>query len=155
MRLWRISDFADLSGEGGRVADGRWHRTGQRVVYLADHPALALLETIVHLEVDPEDLPVISRLLSVDVPDDVAVEALSTTRLDTEHPAWRADQRTTRELAAAWFQELRTPLLRVPSVIVPDAWNYLLNPLHSAAGRVRITADAPFAFDERLLPLRR
>ena len=57
MRLWRISNHASLTGEGGLYASGRWHTRGQRVVYLADHPASALLEVMVHLEIDAEDLP--------------------------------------------------------------------------------------------------
>jgi RES domain-containing protein len=57
MRLWRISNYADLSGEGGRRAEGRWHERGRPVVYLAEHAALALLETMVHLEIEYEDLP--------------------------------------------------------------------------------------------------
>ena len=44
MRLWRISDFADLAGEGGLLVSGRWHSRGRRIVYLSDHPATALIE---------------------------------------------------------------------------------------------------------------
>ena len=69
MRLWRISNHADLSGEGGRRVGGRWHERGRPVVYLSEHPALALLENLVHLEIDPEDLPSGYQLLTVDVPD--------------------------------------------------------------------------------------
>ena len=71
MRLWRISNHADLSGEGGRVVGGRWHSRGRPVVYLAEHPALALVENIVHLEIDPDDLPDTYQLIEVDLPDDV------------------------------------------------------------------------------------
>ena len=73
-RLWRISNHASLSGDGGLYASGRWHTRGRRVVYLADHPASALLEVMVHLEIDAEDLPTHYQLLGVDVPDDLASE---------------------------------------------------------------------------------
>ena len=69
MRLWRISNHASLSGDGGLYASGRWHTRGRRVVYLADHPASALLEVMVHLEIDAEDLPTHYQLLGVEVPD--------------------------------------------------------------------------------------
>lgn len=151
MRLWRISNHADLSGEGGRIVEGRWHRLGRRVVYLAEHPALALLETLVHLEVDPEDMPRGFRLLSVDVPDEVAVKALNETDLDEDFPGWRRDQEVTHGLAEAFFALRYYALLRVPSVLVPEASNYLLNPEHPDAARVRITSDRPVDFDERLL----
>jgi len=50
MRLWRISDHANLSGDGGIFFSARWHSRGKRIVYLADHPASALLEVIVHVD---------------------------------------------------------------------------------------------------------
>ncbi|HXH47142.1 MAG TPA: RES family NAD+ phosphorylase [Bradyrhizobium sp.] len=56
MRIWRISNFDDLSGIGGLKTDGRWHDRGRHVVYAADHPASALLEVMVHLEIDVEGL---------------------------------------------------------------------------------------------------
>ena len=103
MRLWRISNHADLSGEGGRLAEGRWNFLGRRVVYLAEHPALALLETLVHLEVDAEDMPESFRLLSVEVPDDVGIETWSEIDLDSLYPGWRQNSETTRSLAEVFF----------------------------------------------------
>lgn len=52
MELWRISNYADLSGEGGLRAAGRWHTRGKRIVYLTDHPASALLELLAHMDRD-------------------------------------------------------------------------------------------------------
>ena len=52
--FWRISDYIDLSGEGGRKAGARWHTAGSRIVYLAESPMAALVETLVHLEVESE-----------------------------------------------------------------------------------------------------
>jgi len=70
VRLWRISNYSDLSGPGGLKASGRWHEKGRHVVYTSDHPASALLEAMVHLEIDFEDLPDTYQLLEIDVPDD-------------------------------------------------------------------------------------
>ena len=50
---WRISDYPDLNGEGGRKAGARWHTAGSRIVYLAESPMAALVETLVHLDVLP------------------------------------------------------------------------------------------------------
>ena len=73
MYLWRISNYADLKGLGGFRAGGRWHFPGQPVVYLAEHPALAFLEILVHHEVARiEDLPKQYQLLQVEVPESVA-----------------------------------------------------------------------------------
>lgn len=151
MRLWRISNHADLSGEGGRLADGRWHRLGQRVVYLADHPALALVEMLVHLEIDAGDMPKNFRLLAVDVPDDLDFAGWSEVDLDRHHPGWRHDKATTRSLTERFFMLNSHALMRVPSVLVPAASNFLLNPAHPDAPRARISSDTMVAWDDRLL----
>jgi RES domain-containing protein len=145
MRLWRISDHAELSGEGGLRTSGRWHSEGNRIAYLSDHPASALVEILVHLEVDPEDLPDTYQLLTVDVPDDVRFEAIEENQLV---PGWR-DEMHTRGLGDRWLRENRTALLRVPSAIVPFAVNWLLN-ADSAHARVAEIVRAPF--DRRLFP---
>jgi RES domain-containing protein len=152
MRLWRISNHADLSGEGGRRAEGRWHERGRPVVYLSEHPALALLEAMVHLEIDAEDLPKNYQLLEIEAPPIVAVESISETDLDAGAPGWRRDARIARAMATSWFVEARTALLRVPSVVVPSSSNFLLNPLHADATKMRIVSKATTAFDERLFP---
>jgi RES domain-containing protein len=66
MELWRISNYADLSGIGGVRAAGRWHSQGRRIVYLADHPSSALLEMLVHM--DRDLIPSTYQLLRIVVP---------------------------------------------------------------------------------------
>jgi len=121
VRIWRISNFGDLSGVGGLKADGRWHDRGRHAVYAADHPASALLEVMVHLEIDFEDLPTTYQLLGIDVPDDVAVETVSLTDIERMSQDWADDPRVTRGLLRPWFDEARTAMVSVPSVIVPFA----------------------------------
>ena len=150
MRLWRVSNYADLSGEGGRRVAARWHERGRPAVYLAEHPALALLETLVHLYIDPDELPSHYQLLTVDVPDGVAVEDLSEADLAARVADWRHAPDDTRALTRAWFGERRTALLRVPSAIVPAAFNYLLNPLHPDAALIAVVARQTTEFDARL-----
>lgn len=150
MRLWRVSNYADLSGEGGRRVDGRWHDRGRPAVYLAEHPALALLETLVHLDIDPDELPSHYQLLTVEVPDDIAVEDLTDTALAARIPNWCHAPHETRKLTRSWFGERRTALLRVPSAIVPAAFNYLLNPLHLEAAQITVVARQIAQYDARL-----
>ena len=148
MRLWRISNHASLSGEGGLYASGRWHTRGRRVVYLADHPASALLEIMVHLEIDAGDLPTHYQLLGTDVPDALRMTTLNESALP---PDWRERAAHTRTLGDGWLREAPAPLLRVPSAIVPDAGNYLLNPAHPDAARIVIASATRAAFDPRLV----
>jgi RES domain-containing protein len=116
---------------------------------LAEHPALALLETLVHLDIDPDELPSHYQLLTVEAPDAVAVEELSEAELG-RIADWRRAPEETRTLTRAWFDERRTALLRVPSAIVPAAFNYLLNPLHPDAARVSVVARQTAEFDARV-----
>jgi RES domain-containing protein len=148
MLLWRISNHADLSGEGGRRVAGRWHERGRPVVYLSEHPALAFLENLVHLEIDPTDLPSRYQMLTVEVPDS-GIEGLTQSELDRIAAGWRTDPTITRRITASWFGELRSPLLRVPSILVPYSSNYLFNPLHPGASRAKIVDVAAAAYDGR------
>ncbi len=147
MRFWRISDFAELSGEGGLYGAARWHSRGRRIVYLADHPASALVEVLVHLEVDVQDLPTHYQLLAIDIPDDVTSATLQIADLPAD---WREHPVTTRREGDRWLAERRTALLRVPSAIIPFTSNVLLNPLHPHAGTVRIAETIRAPFDPRL-----
>ena len=147
MRLWRNSGHADLSGRGGLHFSGRWHSQGTRIVYLSDHPASTLVEILVHLEIDPEDLPDTCKLLAVDIPDDVRFELIEEDQLV---PGWRDDEAVTSDLGDRWLQENCSALMRVPSAIVPFAWNWLLNPAHADSVNARIAEVIRAPFDRRL-----
>jgi RES domain-containing protein len=148
MRLWRISNHAGLSGDGGLHAAGRWHSRGRRVVYLADHPASALVEVMAHLEIDAEDLPSHYQLLGVEVPDGAAIAALGENDLPD---GWRQHVGLTRARGDDWLRAGATALLRVSSAIVPEAANYLLNPAHPDAARIGVASAIRAAFDPRLM----
>jgi RES domain-containing protein len=143
MQAWRLcrAPFADLSGDGARIYGGRWNSAGRPLVYAADTAALAVLEVRVHLDIPPDLIPDDYVLVGVDL-GSLPVEPLPTLPTDP------------RKFGDAWLREQRTPILQVPSFIVPESSNLLLNPAHPLAGRARITHKRPFAFDRRLwLPL--
>lgn len=144
MILWRISNYADLSGTGGTKYPGRWHHAGSPIVYLAEHPALALLETLVHLEFDSiDDMPANYQLLEVSAPDDSIIETV----INDLH--WKEDQQLTMDMGSQWLTSQESLLLRVPSVIAPG-WNYLLNPSHPRAHECAIESVAQYPYDQRL-----
>jgi len=147
-RLWRISNYADLSGEGSRGGSGRWHTEGRFIVYLAENPASAMLERIVHLtdRAPGGILPRVYQLLQISVPDDLATKPLSALAPSD----WREHGEFTRGIGDAWLASLETPLARVPSAIVPHTWNYLLNPLHPDAAQLQIVEAIRERFDIRL-----
>jgi RES domain-containing protein len=144
--FWRISDYVGLTGDGGRKAGARWHTASSRIVYLAESPMAALVETLVHLEVDSEDTPDFYTLLKIPVPDGLVIQPL-------DPPAgseWKQDLKLTRRMGDAWLASLETPLARVPSAIAPQTWNYLLNPEHPDAKMIEVAEVIKERFDNRL-----
>lgn len=136
-----------FSGAGSLRGNGRWHRAGIPVVYAAESAAVALLEVIVHLERP--------RLLVMEwavVPcrfDDALVERLNDLPEDWRTFPWPA---STQRIGQAWFDERRSPVLEVPSAVMPSVRNYLLNPEHSRFNQIEIGEPEPFEIDPRLGP---
>jgi RES domain-containing protein len=148
MLLWRISNHATLEGEGGLVASARWHTQGHPVLYLAETPAGALVEVLVHLELDPAHLPRSYKLLKAAAPDDISRQEIGKADLAQN---WTQDLLATRKLGDEWLRSRATALLRVPSAIVPETFNLLLNPHHPDATRVHIVFHRDYPWDKRLL----
>ena len=148
MIVWRISNYLDLSGQGGLRAPARWHHAGAPIVYLASSPASALLEVLVHLELnDLNNLPDSYQLLQIDVPDSIAVIKIDEENLDTN---WREILKLTRAVGDNWLREAGSALLSVPSAIVPHTQNYLINPSHRDTKKIKIHSHGNFPFDFRL-----
>jgi RES domain-containing protein len=104
-----------------------------------------LLEILVHLEVDRDDLPADYQVLRVECPDDIVFDDAN--RLPEQ---WRSDAAATQGLGDRWLDRQSSALLRVPSAIVPYTWNWLLNPIHRDAARVRTAETIRVSFDPRL-----
>lgn len=148
MRVWRISREAYplLDGEGARRWGARWNSPGTAVVYTASTPSLALLESLVAR--DDEDVPEDLVLAAIDVPDGAAVERLSRDALPAD---WQAPQHPRcRALGDEWAASKRTLVLAVPSAVLPEEVNYLLNPLHPAIRRCEAVSARRLSLDARL-----
>ena len=120
---------------------------GLPVVYLAESAALAMLETLIHFELAPDETPADFQLLEIQCPDDIGIMPLQVSRLPD---GWRDDLPLTQRLGAEWLQSRSSALLRVPSAIVPKSFNYLFNPLHDQADRVSIRSSRRHPYDARL-----
>lgn len=146
MELWRISNYADLSGIGGVRAAGRWHTQGRRIVYLADHPSSALLEMLVHM--DRDLIPPTYQLLRIDIPLGMKIEAVTPGELVGN---WQNDTTASREIGDRWLDRSTSALLQVPSAISGQGQNFLLNPAHPDAAKVIVAEIFHAPFDARLL----
>ena len=156
MDVWRIclarharNGAAAFSGEGSRLYGGRWNSKGVSVVYASSTLSLAALEFLVHAD--------IGRLASVDLascvahcPDDISTESVSVDRLPG---GWRSAPapRALSRIGDAWVRSLRSAVLLVPSAIVPNEKNVLINPAHPDASRIAYGRPEPFRFDPRLI----
>jgi RES domain-containing protein len=144
MVLWRISRHVDLSGRGGLTIAGRWHHAGAPVVYLAETPSGALIEVCAHTSAN--DIPPSFTLLKVVGPD-LPFDEIELASLDQ---GWASRVEIMRDLGSEWLKRGSSALLRVPSALVPESANYLLNPLHKDAGLFRIEKSYQYPFDVRL-----
>jgi RES domain-containing protein len=147
MVLWRISNHADLKGIGGLYASARWHTQGRPIVYLAESPSSALLEALVHLEIERDDLPAAYQLLKVEAEEEIHCDAVT---LDSLPARWKDSEAVTRMIGDEWLRLGKTALLRVPSAVMPETWNWLLNPRHAGASRVHILTAGTYRHDSRL-----
>lgn len=129
---------------GGLKYSGRWHSAGRAVVYLAESPAGALLEVCAHTS--EESVPPSFSLLKISGPD-IATDEVAAEDLPT---GWGALAERTRAIGSEWLDSGRGRLLRVPSVLVPETWNILLNPAHAEAGAFVIERQYEYPFDLRL-----
>jgi len=149
--LYRLTKTKYLStawtGYGAKEAGGRWNSVGTSMVYLSEAASLTMLETLVHLHA--AHLLDYFTLLRINVPEEL-IQAAS---MDELPDNWAAEE-APPELAAygdAWSFSNSSIALRVPSVLSPVEYNYLLNPEHPECDGIIHQAEAiPFQFDNRL-----
>jgi RES domain-containing protein len=88
--------------------------------------------------------------VEIDIPSSLEVERLPLSRLPS---GWDANPAPafTREIGSGWVSAMRSPVLEVPSAVIPRESNYLLNPAHPRFGGIRVAGRSPFSLDPRLL----
>lgn len=145
--VWRLASerHPPLTGEGARLAGGRWNSPGRPVIYTSESLALCLAECLVHV---PGRLPRDYVALKIGVPED-SVEFLDVRSLG---PGWQRNVQLTRAAGDDWIAAARTVALGVPSAVLPESLNLLLNPLHRRAEEIEVLNQWPFEFDARLRP---
>lgn len=151
MLVWRICKAvhaaAPLSGEGARRFGGRWNEKGTRMVYTAGSQSLATLEVLVHLTLS--EVPKDYQAIAIELPEHLPCLRLPASSLPTD---WRGvpGPESLKKIGTAWLQAGREAILMVPSAIIPEEWDVLLNPEHPDAAHFQARAPLPFAFDPRL-----
>ena len=154
MKSWRVWCLCQrryaasaFDGEGARRYGGRWNPVGVRVVYTSESISLAALEALVH--VDPPEAPEDLVVIPVDIPNDMGITEVTSRGLPG---GWRSSPGPPRlqQVGLNWVRTGQTAVLSVPSVVVPEERNYLMNPAHPDFARIRRGRPKAFAIDSRL-----
>ncbi len=155
MQVWRIGTDTpnytadDLRGLGAKATGGRWNRAGLAAVYCAESIALAALETLVHLGAG--SLPLNRYLVRVDIPDKIW-NRRQILPLPAAPVGWDAlpTGKVSLDYGDAWLAALQSCLLQVPSIVVPEECNILINPQHPDASGLSALKLRKWRYDERL-----
>ena len=149
--IWRIEKAkraaSATSGEGGRVAGGRWTSPGYPAIYCAEHLSLAIVEVLVHAP-GPRERDV-SRVRFRIRLDRALAERVPEKQIPRDFSP-RTPYAITRPLGDAWLLSSRRPALSVPSAIVPTERNFILNPMHADFSRILWHEHEPIILDHRL-----
>ncbi len=147
MEVYRITRaiYTDRLVASGGAA--RWNARGRFVIYTAGSRALACLENVVHRS--GEGLQELFRVMVISLPDGLPVTTLSLAELPVDWSDYQ-NYDICQQQGEAWLLRGATPVLRVPSAIVSQEWNYLLNPAHPLFPHIQLLRTEAFAFDPRL-----
>ncbi len=152
-RAWRIIRKKRLSdaftGEGARLGGGRWNHVGTRVIYVSETLSLAALELFVHFT--RKDIKLTKSLIAIpmDIHHSLKIAEISIKDLD---PDWRTSppSNSSKDIGTEWVQNETSSILRVPSAVIPNEYNLVLNPVHIEFKKIKIGKPRPFTFDERI-----
>src|SRR5580765_154697 len=152
MDLYRITQESysnDLSGDGSRIFGGRWNSEGRYALYTSANRSLALLETLAHI---PAKLFRNKKyiLVTVFLPDKASLKFIEEKDLPNNWDALDI-QHVTQKIGDNFLEEQKGLLLRVPSVLMPEEFNYIINPLHPAMKQVKVIYQREIRFNDRLI----
>lgn len=150
MRIFRLTKtnyINDLGGEGARLYSGRWNRRGDALLYFSEHLSLCVLELLTRI--DYEFLVADYSFLEVEVPSSL-ISKLRKPEIITEK--WRNNPpiSLTQDYGSIWIQKSRTLGLAVPSAVLPNESNILINPMHPLFFELKIIKKATLNLDSRV-----
>jgi len=151
MEVFRISkrDHPEIDGIGGMLYPGRWHEKGNRVIYASQHRSLAAFETLVHIS-KTKLLVNNFILITIQIPDDALISDIPASILKTGWNSY-AHLPSTQQFGTQFLKEKKQLMLKVPSAIIKQEFNFIINPLHEQFSSCKVVEIEPFLFDERLI----
>ena len=148
MRAYRIGDSAGQcpvwSTEGARRVSGRWHEAGAEVIYVSEHYSTAMLEKLIHWN---GALPPNQHFIEVTIPRGTSYKVATPDIV----PDWfRPDGEAARRFGRQWYEENRSAILIVPSVVARMERNVVVNGLHPDFEGLTVGLETPVWWDRRL-----
>jgi len=148
LRAYRIGDPAGQlpvwSAEGAKCVSGRWHDAGAAVIYASEHYSTAMLETLAHWG---GAIPPNQHFIEITIPRGTSYEVVTA---DVVPDWYRPSAETARRFGRAWYEECRSALLIVPSVVARIERNVVINSRHPDFGGLTVGLETPVWWDRRL-----
>jgi RES domain-containing protein len=146
-RLSKTQYADDLSGKGAEIAGGRWNSKGTPMIYTAESRALCIAELAMYLPLGfvPKDF----SFISFTIPDNIPVFNLQKDQLPFNWNVYPHPNET-QEIGDRFVKENKYLLMKVPSVIVEEEFNYLINPRHKFIQKIVVSVVTSFSFNARL-----
>ena len=147
MIVFRISNELykdDISGNGAAINGSRWNSKGARMLYTSEHISLAIVESLVHLQ--SFDIPENQYLLQIELPD----SNFSEIRQSKIKENWQQHLSYTQWMGDQFISADQSLILKVPSAVVPQEHNFLINPLHVEFKKVKVVKTELLELDKRL-----
>ncbi len=144
-RLTSGDHIKDLSGTGAKLYGGRWNSIGLHAIYSTENISLAILEVLVHVK--KYKRPLDYHLLSISIPDSIKPALISTEKLKK---TWKDDPAYSQFMGDEFLKTKQSLILKVPSAIVEQENNFIINPSHADATKIKIVSTKLFEFDKRL-----
>ena len=150
MKVFRISALKYADGLQASGIAARWNKEGQKVIYTAESRSLACLENVVHRS--KRGLNGLFKILIIEIPDHLKMEIPEEKTLPK---GWNKtyNYRACQKIGSLWISSGSTAILKVPSALVPQESNYILNTLHPDFQSIRLVDAEEFYFDSRFISL--
>lgn len=151
MIVYRISNPAysnDLSGTGAKMYGARWNSKGISMLYTTEHISLALLEMLVHTHLNDFSIPL--ELIYIHLPDNSSIQEVQLSKLKAN---WISDIEYSRFIGDEFIKSRKHLALKIPSAVIQEEYNYLINPVHPDVKKIKINEIKSFRPDKRLFSI--
>lgn len=148
MTIYRLSIEQykdDISGTGAKLYGGRWNTAGIPVLYSTENISLSVLEILVRTNINL--IPLHYYLLKIELPDNAAINTINKNKLKKE---WKTDIGYTQWIGNEFLKSNKSLVLKIPSAIVDEEHNFIINTEHIEFKKMKITSSKKFSFDKRL-----